>query len=323
LIVLLSCRLACSAASNWQATPVYTQSEAHTRPILLLDTTHRKINIFSTAPESGGSIYRAVFDMDTLSSTSVAESKTIFIKNSPDTRLNNATSTKQTVNSTTGLLVLASDRSTRFYLHNYDPITGAPPAEPPTSTPTLPEAPAPELEKQSFLPLIVSRGRPDLVGSINLSPQKLAFAAGEPAQINASIANIGDAVSGSAWVDLYINPSRPPTVAGATWNSVCGLQPCFGLAWVVPPLGPGQSITLTSAIGSYAASYSIWPGWFARGTTDLYLYVDSWNAGAPGGVIAESDESNNRAEQHGIEVAGPSPASAHGSISDIPARRLP
>jgi hypothetical protein len=115
LIVLLSCRLACSSASNWQATPVYTRNENHTRAILLLDTTHRKINIFSTAPESGGTVYRAVFDMDTLSSTSIPESKTVFIKNSPDTRLNNATSTKQTVNSTTGLVVLTSDRNTRFY----------------------------------------------------------------------------------------------------------------------------------------------------------------------------------------------------------------
>jgi hypothetical protein len=122
LIVLLSCRSACSSASNWRATPVYTHSEGHTRAILLLDTSKRKVNIFSTAPESGGAIYRAVFDMDTLSSSSVAETKTVFIKNAPDSRLNNASSTKQTVNSATGLVVLAGDQDTRFYLHNYDSL---------------------------------------------------------------------------------------------------------------------------------------------------------------------------------------------------------
>jgi hypothetical protein len=148
LILLLSCRLACSSVSNWEATPVYTRNENHTRAILLLDTTHRKINIFSTAPEAGGTIYRAVFNMDTLSSASIPESKTIFIKNSSDTRLNNATSTKQTVNSTTGLLVLASDRNTRFYLHNYDALL------------TAPQAPAPALENHTFLPLMRLSGTP-------------------------------------------------------------------------------------------------------------------------------------------------------------------
>jgi hypothetical protein len=142
LIVLLSCRLACSAASSWNVTPVYSRNENHTRAILLLDTTHRKIHIFSTTPESGGSIYRVVFDMDRLSPTSVPESKTVFIKHSLDTNLNNPTSTKQTVNAATGLVVLASDQNTRFYLHNYDPLL------------TPHQVPVPVLEKQVFVPLI-------------------------------------------------------------------------------------------------------------------------------------------------------------------------
>ncbi|HEU5101196.1 MAG TPA: Ig-like domain-containing protein, partial [Roseiflexaceae bacterium] len=43
---------------------------------------------------------------------------TPFIKFSTDTHINNSTSTKQPVNSTSGLLVLAGDDSTRYYLHN-------------------------------------------------------------------------------------------------------------------------------------------------------------------------------------------------------------
>jgi hypothetical protein len=140
LVVLLSCRSACSAASSWRATPVYTASERNTRAILLLDTTNRKVNIFSSTPETGGSIHRAIYNMDTLSPTSVAESKTVFIQNSADARLNNPTSTKQTVSRRTGLLILASDQDTRYYLHNYDSLTSMPPIS--------------GMKARSFLPLI-------------------------------------------------------------------------------------------------------------------------------------------------------------------------
>ncbi len=265
--------------------------------------------------------------------------------NAPDTRLNNATSTKQTVNSITGLLVLASDQDTRFYLHNYDALTStgptatpthtttatATPTHTPTTTPThtptttaVPtQTPIPVIEKQAFLPLIIHPGRPDLVGSISLIPNATTFEAGEPAQISVTITNNGAARSTPAWVDLYINPSAPPDAPGTPWHLACGLQPCFGLVWIVPALEPGQSVMLTSAAGSYAQPYSIWPGWFARGTTDLYLYVDSWNPGAAAGAVAESDETNNRAELHGLQVTGDNPPGTSRLLEDLPARPLP
>jgi hypothetical protein len=319
LIVLLSCRSRCSAPGSWRATPVYNANERHTRAILLLDTTHRKVNIFTTAPEAGGSIHRAIYAMDTLSSASVAEAKTVFIQNAADTRLNNTTSTKQTVTSTTGLLILASDQDTRFYLHNYDALAHQPPPAPtntltpaPTNTPVPTSTPAPTPPsggiRRSFLPLIRQVGSPDLIGHIALVPDQRGFAAGEPVQINVTITNIGDAPSEPAWVDLYINPSVPPATSGTPWNAVCGLAPCFGLVWVVPALAPGQQITLSSAAGSYAQPYTRWPGWFAQGTTDLYLYVDSWNPGAPDGAVVESSEANNQAELHGLTVAGANPS---------------
>jgi hypothetical protein len=345
LIVLLSCRSACGSASSWQATPVYTAGEAHTRAILLLDTTNRKVHIFSTTPESGGEIHRAIFNIDTLSSSSIAESKTVFIANAPDTRLNNATSTKQTVNSTTGLVVLASDQDSHFYLHNYDSLAGtattpthtptstptntptATPTHTPTSTPTATSTPSQTpvvgIVKRAFLPLIQYRGLPDLIGSVELIPNKLNFQAGEAVEIAVTITNVGDVSSTPAWADLYINPSTPPTAPGMLWNTACGLEPCFGLAWVVPALGPGESVRLTSSVGSYAAPYSIWPGWFARGTTDLYLYVDSWNPGAPAGAVVEINEANNRAERHGLQVSGPNPTLLKRLAVDLPARGRP
>jgi hypothetical protein len=171
-----------------------------------------------------------------------------------------------------------------------------------------------------FMPVFSKQGAPDLTASLRLSPSKLAFEAGEPATIEVTISNSGSVRAEPFWVDLYINPSQPPSAANRTWNMVCGMSPCFGITWAVAGgLDPGASITLSSAPGQFAAPYSIWPGYFARGTTDLYVYADSWNPGVAAGAVAESNEGNNRAELHGLVVAGPNPR----LLSIKSAERLP
>jgi hypothetical protein len=158
-----------------------------------------------------------------------------------------------------------------------------------------------------FLPLVGRAGTPDLVASISISPNKRTFAAGEPVVVSVTVTNQGSATAAPFWVDLYINPSSPPTAANQIWNTRCGLTPCFGMVWqVAGGLAPGQSITLSSQ--SLPAGYSIWPGWFAAGSSDLYAYVDSFNPGVASGAVAESDETNNRAELCGLSVAGTNPA---------------
>ena len=153
-----------------------------------------------------------------------------------------------------------------------------------------------------YLPIVMKAPLPDLVGSFSLTPDKLTYSAGEPVLITAVITNVGTAAADAFWVDFYINPSRVPAV-NLRWNDICGMTPCYGIAWYVSGgLAPGQSITLTSA--SYPAGYSIWPGYFAPGTSDLYLYVDMWNPPVPTGGVLESDETNNLAERHGLVVTG-------------------
>jgi len=157
-----------------------------------------------------------------------------------------------------------------------------------------------------YLPIVWSPGLPDLISRVRISPAKQTFAAGEPVEIEVTITNQGTAPAGAFWVDLYINPSSPPTLANQTWNTRCGMQLCFGMAWeVTSGLAPGQSITLSSR--SLPAGYSIWPGYFASGTSDIYAYADSYNPDVAGGAVAESDEANNRAELHGLSVTGPNP----------------
>jgi hypothetical protein len=144
---------------------------------------------------------------------------------------------------------------------------------------------------------------PDLVGNFSLSPDKSNYSAGEAVLITAVVTNQGNTAAGGFWVDFYINPSSAPGV-NMPWNSVCGLSPCYGLAWYVSGLGAGDSVTLTSTPDSYEADYTRWPGYFAGGTTDLYLYVDSWNPTVSTGGVLESNESNNQAERHGLSVTG-------------------
>ncbi len=101
----------------WTATTFGTVGDDHTRPILLLDTTNRKIYIFATSPTSCGVIYMKSTSMDAPSFP--AGKGTPFIQSKTYTCINNATSTKQTLNAYTGLVVLAADESKSWYLHNY------------------------------------------------------------------------------------------------------------------------------------------------------------------------------------------------------------
>lgn len=148
--------------------------------------------------------------------------------------------------------------------------------------------------------------RADLVTSVRLNPAKTSFAAGEPVEVLITVTNRGAGAAGPFWVDLYLNPSAPPTAANQLWNNRCGLAPCFGIGWpVAAGLAPGQSVTLSSK--SPGAGYSIWTGWLAAGTTDIFAYADSWNEGVAAGAVDEASEANNRAELHGLTVTGANP----------------
>jgi uncharacterized repeat protein (TIGR02543 family) len=123
LIVVLVCQNnvnACMNSGNWDAYPVYTSNtDRATRPILLIDETNRQLYVFTRNKDGSGDsgIYYKTSDMDNISFPSGIG--TPFIGKPTDTGINDATSTKQNLNSTTGLVVLASDGGSNYYLHNY------------------------------------------------------------------------------------------------------------------------------------------------------------------------------------------------------------
>jgi len=178
---------------------------------------------------------------------------------------------------------------------------------------------------------------PDLIGSFSLSP--VPTGAGQAVLITAVITNQGSASTGLFWVDFYINPSTSPTEANQPWDDVCGMTPCYGIAWYISTsLAPGQSLTLVSlsggpcstsggTLGHYCDANTVWPGSFASGTQHLYLFVDSWNPGVSTGAVAEGSENNNRSEFHfGAALSGLSNFSAAAptpDMSSIPTRAAP
>ncbi len=118
-----------SATGAWANYTFGRVSDHHTRPIVMLDTTAGKIHMLATADENGGTIYRKTTSMSSISFPEgrgepfIEEAATPGISGD----LNNATSTKQNVNSTTGLVVLATNDTTDRYWWNYDPLNGQPP----------------------------------------------------------------------------------------------------------------------------------------------------------------------------------------------------
>jgi hypothetical protein len=102
---------------HWASYVFGRKANDHTRPIVLLDETHGRLYMFATAPESGGTIY---YKSTAINNIAFPLGRgTPFIQSATDLNINNATSTKQNLNSRTGLVILASDSDTRFYLHNY------------------------------------------------------------------------------------------------------------------------------------------------------------------------------------------------------------
>jgi hypothetical protein len=104
--------------NTWKVATFGAVSEDHTRPLVLLDTTNRKVYMFATSPTSCGVIYMKSTSMDNPDFSSEPKYGTPFISSSTYTCINNATSTKQTVDAVSDLVVLAADESKKVYLHN-------------------------------------------------------------------------------------------------------------------------------------------------------------------------------------------------------------
>ncbi len=140
----------------------------------------------------------------------------------------------------------------------------------------------PESMKLVYLPLIVKGwiAAPDLV------VERIDASAGD---VQVVIRNQGTApVTTEFWVDLYVDPSPPPTRVNQTWDQLGGEGLVWGVDGQVLPLAPGEAITLTVGDPYYWAEHS-YVDWPLPAGAALYAQVDSAGDGAYGGVL-ELDE---------------------------------
>jgi hypothetical protein len=101
-----------------------------TRPIVVINDETNQAHVFATSKVGGGTVCRwSAFIGTTLAGMSFPVSNcppqpqaggaVIVLGDENYDRINNVTSTKQRVNSQTGLLILAADEQSRVYVHNY------------------------------------------------------------------------------------------------------------------------------------------------------------------------------------------------------------
>ncbi len=101
------------ATAVWRSATAWTVADDVTRPQLVVDPTLGRLAVVATAPVDGGAIYAKIAPIDTL-----------FFEPGRGTplmlgiELNNPTVTKQPVDLSSGVLVLAGDSSTHLYWHN-------------------------------------------------------------------------------------------------------------------------------------------------------------------------------------------------------------
>ncbi|MFL6133267.1 MAG: PKD domain-containing protein, partial [Nocardioidaceae bacterium] len=135
---------------SWSSATFGTIADCHTRPIVMLDEENSQVHMFATGPTASGcafsgapgTIYEKVASLD--NPVFPPGRGTPVIRDIASENMNNATSTKQSVNSRTGLVVLASNNTTTTYWHADLPVAGAPVPAPTasfTASPTSGVAP--------------------------------------------------------------------------------------------------------------------------------------------------------------------------------------
>jgi PKD repeat protein len=120
-----------STGGTWTRTVFGTVANSHTRPIVLLDAAGGKLHMFATCPQppslsgqSGGDICEKTTSMAN-PSFSATGSGTPVIRDASSPQMNDVTSTKQSVTSSSGIVVLANDNVTDLYWHAEESVAGA------------------------------------------------------------------------------------------------------------------------------------------------------------------------------------------------------
>jgi hypothetical protein len=101
---------------SWAKHVFARTQDDHTRAQLAIDPENRRLYVFATAPCcSGGAIYYKEADLDAIAFEPGLGTR--LISSSADPNINNVTTTKQPLSTASGLVAIAADDRTDFYLH--------------------------------------------------------------------------------------------------------------------------------------------------------------------------------------------------------------
>jgi hypothetical protein len=254
-----------TAAGVWSSHVVWLNSSNTTRPILEIDTSSSRAYVFASGLYSG-TIYRKDASLSDLVFPPGDGSQFIALSTSSNDGLDNATSTKQNVNSSSGLLVMAGDDGTDTYAFNYLTLGGPMVPAPPTGVTALPglgsvsltwSAPGSDggsaVTGYAVVPYLngvpqapqLSTGTTKLVTGL-LAGTTYTF------KVQAqNVAGLGPASSASSPVATFGPPGAPTAVAATAGNSAANVT------WS-PPAGNGGSpvtgYTVTASPGGMTAS---------------------------------------------------------------------
>jgi hypothetical protein len=146
----------------WSSRQFGQIKDKHTRPIVVLDTTDAEALVFAATPFDGGAI---VMKPAPFSNLQFGTGRGVdVIATTPDAKINDATSTKQIVDASTGLVVLASDDTIGRYVHVAaslgGPAPGVPAGDPPDGPEPAPREPVSLLNETSDMQPVGDRVQP-------------------------------------------------------------------------------------------------------------------------------------------------------------------
>jgi hypothetical protein len=107
-----------NAAGIWSRHVFATENLNHTRPTLVVDDENQRLYVFARSTDTNrGNIYMKSAGLgDLIFPTGRG---TPILRSASDINITNPTATKQCVNNATGILILAADKDSRYYLHNH------------------------------------------------------------------------------------------------------------------------------------------------------------------------------------------------------------
>ena len=114
-----------STLGAWTRHVFSTGGFNHSRPQLVVDSENKRLHVFARSNDTGpANIYLKSVSLEDLVFPSGLG--TPVIQSVADVNLTNPAATKQNVNRTTGLLILAADKDSRYYLHGKVDLSSSP-----------------------------------------------------------------------------------------------------------------------------------------------------------------------------------------------------